>query len=402
MISAKFTIKTKPDSKGLHSIVLVIIKNRKNTSLSIRQYCKKEDWSTETNRVKNSCKNHKVINQFLEKYLNKTQSLIDEKRLMGEDYEIKDLVMDILTVEGEKISIDYFSFHQEIIDEFIESKKSSSAKINKETLKSLQTFSNLTALKFKDLNVEFLEKYESFLRGRGGTDSGIGIKMRTIRAILNKAIDRKIMPDKYYPFKTYKIAKLKNENKREYLTRNEILLLEELDVSHSNRLQFAKDLYLFSFYCRGLNFIDIMQLTKYNLHDNTLTYTRSKTGVHLSFDLVDFAKKTLAKYILESKTIYLFPILLDINLTDEQIKNREHKVLGRVNPDLKKIMEKLKINKNITFYTARHSFATLMKFKGHSIDFIGEALGHSDINSTISYLNKLPSQKLDQIVNDIF
>lgn len=226
--------------------------------------------------------------------------------------------------------------------------------------------------------------------------------MRTIRAILNKAIDREIITHKYYPFKTYKIAKLKNERKREYLTRNEISILEKLDVSYSSRLQFAKDLYLFSFYCRGINFIDIIQLTDANLHDGTLTYTRSKTGVHLSFELVDFAKAVITKYSLESKNIYLFPVILDSKSTVEQIKNREHKVLGRVNPDLKLMMEKLKINKNITFYTARHSFATLMKFKGHSIDFIGEALGHSDINSTISYLNKLPSQKLDQIVNDIF
>ena len=402
MISVKATIKSKANSKGLHPIILSFVKNRKNTTYSTLQYCKKGDWSYDTNRVKNSHRDHKIINQLIEKYINKVDSLIMAKRLEGEDYEIPELINDMLIIEGEKVKKDYFQFHQEIINEFIESKKISSAKINIETLNSLRKFINLKELKFKNLNVETLEKYESYLRGRGGTDSGIGIKMRTIRAIFNKAIDRKIINEKHYPFKIYKIAKLKNEKKREFLTRDELLSLEQLDVSYSSRLQFAKDLYLFSFYCRGINFIDIMKLTKHNISKNTLAYVRSKTGVHLSFEMVKFAKNLATTYAIKSKNKFLFPIVLDENNNNEQLKNREHKVLGRINPDLRTLMTKLGIQKNITFYTARHSFATLMKFKGHSIDFIGEALGHGDINSTISYLNKLPTQKLDKIVNDIF
>ena len=64
-------------------------------------------------------------------------------------------------------------------------------------------------------------------------------------------------------------------------------------------------------------------------------------------------------------------------------------------------MLELEIPKNITFYCARHSFATQLKFNNISIDIIKEALGHKDIKSTMSYLNSLPSKKLDQIIEDV-
>jgi len=402
MITVKATIKSKPNSKGLHSIILSFVKNRKNSSYSIMQYCKSDDWSYDTNRVKNTRKDCKAINLLIDKYLQKAESLIIQKRILGEDYEISELLQDMFIIENKNIVIDYFSFHQEIIDEFKLAGKVGSVKINKETLKSLQSFSKKTELKFKDINLEFISKYESYLRNRGGTDGGIGIKMRTIRAIINKAISRNIINDKYYAFKKYKISKLKSENKKEYLTKDEIFCLENADVSYSKRLQFAKDMYLFSFYSRGMNFLDLIQLTKYNISKSHLSYQRSKTGVHLSFELFHMAEKIIRKYDCGDHTDYLFPVLLVKKLDSTQINTRSHKVLGRINPDLKIIMQKLSINKNITFYTARHSFATLMKFAGNSIDAIGEALGHSDINSTISYLNKLPSKRLDRIVNDIF
>lgn len=62
----------------------------------------------------------------------------------------------------------------------------------------------------------------------------------------------------------------------------------------------------------------------------------------------------------------------------------------------------LQINKHINFYTARHTFATFLKFENIPIDAISEMLGHTDIRSTQAYLNKLPNKKLDKIINDVF
>ena len=226
--------------------------------------------------------------------------------------------------------------------------------------------------------------------------------MRTIRAVFNNAIKREIISPNNYPFKHYKISALKKEAKREYLTDEELQKLILEDFSSNKDHQFAKDMYLFSFYCRGMNFIDLLQLNDSNLYDRRVSYIRSKTGVHLDFKLQNHSYKILELYNQKSMISYLFPLLLSENMTIKQIKNRSHKLLGKINPALKEMMGVLKINKHITFYTARHTFATFLKFENTPIDAISEMLGHTDIKTTQAYLNKLPNKKLDKIIDDVF
>ena len=99
---------------------------------------------------------------------------------------------------------------------------------------------------------------------------------------------------------------------------------------------------------------------------------------------------------------YLFPLLLDENMTTKKIKNRSHKLLGQINPALKEMMVELQISKRITFYTARHSFATFLKFENTPIDAINEMLVHTDIRTAQVYLNKLPNKKVDKITDYVF
>lgn len=161
-------------------------------------------------------------------------------------------------------------------------------------------------------------------------------------------------------------------------------------------------MYLFSFYCRGMNFIDLLKLDNSNLYDARLSYLRTKTGVHLDFKLRDHSLKILEVYNQKSMNSYLFPLLLTEEMTTKQIKYRSHKLLGQINPALKQMMAILKINKHITFYTVRHTFATFLKFENTPIDAISEMLGHAESGTTQDYLNKLPNKKLDKIIDDVF
>ena len=406
MSSTKFTIRKESNRDGNHSIILLIVKNRKNTKISTNYSCKFEDWSFETNMLKSNKKGNEQkkiaeINNFIGRTNVKVEEFILQNRRLEIDFSLEDLKNEIKSNDKKVNSNDYYSFHQDIIEEFKTSNKTSSAKINKDTLNSIKKFHRKESLKFSELNYEFVSKYDSFLRSRGGTDSGIGIKMRTIRAIFNKAINRKHIPKNIYPFELYKISKLKKEAKKEYLTENEVTLLEN-GIFTDKKLILARDMYLFSFYCRGMNFIDIIKLDSSNIFEGKTSYLRNKTGVGLEFEIPKKAMEILLFYDNQSYNKYLFPILLTEKMTAQQIENRRHKKIGEINVALKEIMIQLKINKKITFYTARHTFATLLKFKNISIDLIGQCLGHSDIKSTQSYLNKLPSQKLDQMIQNVF
>lgn len=408
MASVKFTVKKTPNKDGKHSIVLVLIKNRRNTSMATNYSCDYDAWSFETNSLKTNKKGIELkriaeINNFINKTNLKVEDFIREKRRLNEDFTINEISDEIKADDVTKApTLDYFKFHQEIIGEFQLANKIGTAKVYKETLSSVKKFHGKSQLRFQDLNFTFLEKYDSFLRSNDGTDSGISFKMRTIKAVFNKAIKREIISVKTYPFITYKTSALKNEAKKEYLTDEELQKLIDEDFSESKQLQFAKDMYLFSFYCRGINFIDILKLQNTNTYEDRLAYTRSKTGVLLDFKVKSNPREILEAYSFKSQNSFLFPLLLQDKPTVEQIKNRSHKLLGQINPALKEIMKVLNINKRITFYTARHTFATFLKFENIAIDVISEMLGHKDIKATISYLNKLPNKKLDQIIDDVF
>ncbi len=114
-------------------------------------------------------------------------------------------------VQSNPLGDSLIRFWEEIIEEMKSAGKIGNAAVNTETKSSMLKFAKATDLKFGDISVEFLEKYEVYLRSRGGTDGGIGVKMRALRAIFNRAIKREIISDKTYPFKNYKVSKLKSK-----------------------------------------------------------------------------------------------------------------------------------------------------------------------------------------------
>lgn len=401
MISFKFTIKSTPGACGEHSIILVLIKDRSNTSLSIRKKCKYEDWSFSTERVKNNNKEHKQINALISKYSDRLKEITNEFELDDTPFTLQDIITQFKKKSGKQQAQSYTSFHECLIQEAKDANKISTSNIEKETLRSLQRFMRKTEISFRDLSVDNIYKYQAFLNLNNNSQSTIGIRMRTLRAVFNKAIKREIIPSSMYPFHSFKVSKIKESGKKEFLTDSELELLKSinLDTKHENM---ARDMFLLSFYGRGINFIDIMLLRKKDLHKDTITYRRRKTGIIVSFKINAFWKQKIIEYSAAPQSIYLFNIMNNEEMNERYIENRKEKYLkAYINSPLKKTMERLGISKNITFYCARHSFATLLKFNNISIDIIKEALGHKDIKSTMSYLNSLPSNTLDKMIDDV-
>lgn len=401
MVSFKFTIKGNTGSDGEHSIILLLIKERNNTSLSIRKKCKYEDWSFETERLKKSHKDYKQINALINKYSDRIKEIINEFELDESPFTLQDIIAQFKKKSGKQQTLSYTVFHENLIGEAKGAGKISTSNIEKETLKSVQRFMGKTEISFRDLSVDNIYKYQSFLNSNNNSQSTIGIRMRTLRAVFNKAIKREIIPASMYPFDKFKVSKIKESGKKEYLTEPELELLKfaDLESKHEN---IARDMFLLSFYGRGINFIDLMQLQKTDLYKGTITYRRRKTGVMVSFKVNDFWEQKIVEYSAKPESIYLFNIINNEQTNENYIENRKEKYLKKyINAPLKKVMTKLEIPKKITYYCARHSFATILKFNNISIDIIKEALGHKDIKSTMSYLNSLPSNTLDKMIDDV-
>ncbi len=401
MTSYNFTLANRPRKNGEYSIVIQFVKDRKNTSLSISKSCKTEDWSFETSRVKKRNKNHKMLNKFIEKYEQIIATLIDDFELSGEPYGLDDLIIAIKNYQGKKLRLSYTEFAEKRIRTLKKAGKVSSSLIEYDTLRSLQKFFKRNKISFKEVDYRNLQKYVTFLRTNGNKNSTIGIRLRTTRAIFNEAIREEIIPKSFYPFDKLKVSKYKSSDKKEFLTMEEIEKLKKYECK-TTKDQLAKDMFLFSYYARGINFVDLILLTKSAFSGNHINYLRHKTKAHVTFKVNDFILEVIKRYKAPANSPFIFEFIRRNDPAPGYVKNKTHNYLGKyINPGLKTIIGECGIQKHITFYCARHSFATALKFNNISVETIREALGHRDIKSTMSYLNTLPEKKLDNVIEKI-
>ncbi len=327
---------------------------------------------------------------------NRAYKVITELEIENEYYTLEDFERKF-RVQTNPISQNIFKFGDEIVSDMKMSGRMGNARMYYDTLNSMMRFQRNRHLTFKEINYTYLEKYEIFLRSRGGTDGGISIRMRGIRALFNFAIKRSIINENIYPFKLYKISKFKSKAIKRALTLEEVNRIVVLDLGEYQHLIHFKNYFLFSFYTRGMNFADMLHLRWDNIIDSRIYYTRSKTKGNFQIKVIQPVQEMLDFYKeYPSMTDYLFPFLLKENLTPSQIENRKNKVLKQFNNALKEIGKLANIEKPITTYVARHSFATCLKQKGISTDIISESLGHQNLAITQAYLKDFENSVLDE------
>src|SRR5699024_9424112 len=244
---------------GEKTICIQLVKDRKNSRLSIYQSCLPKYWEPETQRVKGRSKKHKRINAFIEKYEKIVQNIIDQFELSGDPYDLKDVSEAIKNYKDKGAPESYSAYVYKRIELLKKRDKISSYKLEEEALSVLFKFFGTQKIKFKDINYNSLGEFVAYLEGRGNTKATIGIRLRTIRANFNKALSSGVISEQLYPFKEFKISKFRGHRTKQILTEGEMKILRDYDCQN-NQEQFAKDMFLLSYYARGINFVDIMLL----------------------------------------------------------------------------------------------------------------------------------------------
>lgn len=300
-----------------------------------------------------------------------------------------------------------FPFFDQVVKHFTDSRKIGNAGIYTTVKNSLQKFRNNNQLRFSDITLTFLQKYEAFLFKEGLKGNGISLYMRTLRAAYNKAIAQKVTDIRLYPFHNltnpngYKISDLETATIKRAISIEDIRNIEALETTPYSTKHDSKLYFLFSFYCRGINFTDMALLTSVNIQSGRIVYTRAKTRNKkiFSLEILEPVKEILAyfeKHPFKAGE-YLFPILNDKKfVTDQQKKTRIQTALKQLNSDLKTLGSDAKIKIPLTTYVARHSWATAMKNKGISTAQISEGLGHQDEKTTQIYLEDFENSVLDE------
>ena len=278
--------------------------------------------------------------------------------------------------------------------------KYGSASKHRSLLSRLSQFRSLN-IRFDEIDLAYLHDFELFLRKEGNTNNSIATKYAIFKAAYNKALAEGLFVPKTTPFTKYKVGSLWTRTRKRAITKEDIQKLVALEIAPNYRTdyaEFARDIFLFSYYTAGINFTDIATLRYCDIVDGRIYYSRHKTQKLLSFQLVPNAMRIIEKYSKanHAQEDYIFPILdRTEHKTAQQIFNRTHKVLRKVNRELKTLGEQIGLEMPLTTYVARHTFATVLKRSGVNIAIISESLGHSDLSTTQIYLDSFENSQID-------
>ena len=395
MASIKTVLRKKAFSDGTFPVCLRVTKNRKTKYFYTIFRSTELEWNYSSGCFNSKNSNYIQNNRLLLKFKDRALKVYSDLQMEKEYFNLDDFSKRF-RVDNNPENDYVFPFWEEIISEMKLAGRMGNATMYEETMKSIKQFCKFKKIRFQEITNTFLNKYEAWLRSRGGTDGGISIKQRTLRALYNKAIERNIIKDTNHPFKTYKISKLKGQGIKKALDFDQVTKIINFDTSQYPHLEDAKNYFVFSFYTRGMNYTDMMVLKWQDVDATTISYIRNKTKGRFVITILPPVQEILNYYKQHSlPTKYVFPILLKDGLTPAQIDNRKKKTLAKYNRDLKEIASLCGINKSLSSYVARHSFANCLKQKGVATDVIGESLGHKDLTTTQVYLKELGSTVLD-------
>ena len=393
--------KSKTLSNGENPLMLQISKGEKRKYQSLGISVLPRYWDFTRNKPKPNCPNKEYIQKII---LDKQTEL--QQRMLEFNSEQKEYTTTtLLNDENKRFELKTVcQFYQELIEQCKNNNKCGNRLIYKGSYNSLKVFTkNQLDIPFSAIDISWLNKYEKWLRSKGNKETTMSLMFRTLRSAYNKAIKDKCARKSDYPFDEYKINKFDTKTQKRAIAKTEVLkFTKEVDnIGKRQYVQLSKDIFIFSYLCGGINFTDIANLTKVNITNGRIHYIRQKTGKLIKLGISEEAMQIIKKYESESKG-YLFPILnANIHKTPLQKQNRIHKMLGKINKNLKLIAAQLNVDANMTTYVARHSFASVLKKSGVSIALISEALGHSDLSTTQVYLDSFDNEQIDAAMQNL-
>lgn len=239
------------------------------------------------------------------------------------------------------------------------------------------------------LTSEIMEAYESWHRQLGNSPNTISFYIRILRAVYHRAVEDDAIENRH-PFRHVYTGVDKTVKRA--IPLSHVKMIKNIDLSLSLPLDYARDMFLMSFYLRGMSFIDMAFLKKTDLKNGYVIYRRRKTGQSLTIEWTREMQLILDKYP-ENPTRYLLPIIRTEGLNERCA----YRNIGyNINRSLKKIASMVGINIPLTMYVARHSWASAAKAKGIPLSVISEGMGHDSETTTQIYLASLDTSAVDK------
>ena len=391
--------KDKLNKKGQAPVYFRIIKDRKITYISSSILLFENEWDEKNKKVKKSHANSARFNSFLANKFTVLQDQVFEHLTVSKSLTVNQLRTEVF---GQK-PLDFFPFAEEVYSRYKRQGQIGTHDRCQAIINKVKEYVKGKQICFQDITVDFLAEYEKHLRveKKNGTNT-IHTNFKFIRQLFNEAVNKDLIDSKFDSFKRYKIKTEKTH--REYLTEDELTIIENLDLGDSEQKYLHRDMFIFASYAGGLRVSDVLKLKWQNINKTHINLTIKKTSSQLSIKIPDKAFQILNKYKSQKVVLdhYVFPMLPNGLKEADFIKldNEISKGTALINKSLKAISEDSEIGKHISFHISRHTWATRALRKGISIDKVSKLMGHAQIKETQIYA-KIVNEELDKAM-DVF
>ncbi len=387
-IKLKFRPSTTPGKEG--SIVFQLIYGRTVRRITSRYKIFAGEWNGEVGRIALPTPSspryaHLVsVESALQWELNRLQRMVQESVPVNLDEIAANFSSGIDAMDS------VFNFIRRQIHHKEQIGKVRSSETYRSMLNSFTCFRKGVDLTFDMMDGMLMELYEAWMRKCGLTRNSTSFYMRILRTNYKLAVEKGLTPDRH-PFRNVYCGIDKTVKRS--LPFSEIKKISALDLSRKPSMDFARDMFMFSFCTRGMSFIDMAYLKKADLNNGCLAYRRKKTGQLMMIEWTKQMQDIIDKYKSDG-TSYLLPI---ITSEDGSERRQYQNQMRKINRLLKDIANRAGLPLSLSMYYARHSWATIARGRDVPLAVISEGLGHDSETTTQIYLDSIKSSEVDKV-----
>lgn len=387
-IKLKFRPSTTPGKEG--SIVFQLIYGRTVRRITSRYKIFAGEWNGEVGRIALPTSSspryaHLVsVESALQWELNRLQRMVQESVPVNLDEIAANFSSGIDAMDS------VFNFIRRQIHHKEQIGKVRSSETYRSMLNSFTCFRKGVDLTFDMMDGMLMELYEAWMRKCGLTRNSTSFYMRILRTNYKLAVEKGLTPDRH-PFR--KVYCGIDKTVKRSLPFSEIKKINALDLSRKPSMDFARDMFMFSFCTRGMSFIDMAYLKKADLNNGCLAYRRKKTGQLMMIEWTKQMQDIIDKYKSDG-TSYLLPI---ITREDGSERRQYQNQMRKINRLLKDIANRAGLPLSLSMYYARHSWATIARGRDVPLAVISEGLGHDSETTTQIYLDSIKSSEVDKV-----
>lgn len=413
--SFKMWIADKYHYKEGYAIWLVVRKNNKRKVMALGIYAEPHQWNDKLEmfvtdkRVPKLHPDRIYLNEWLTQKKSEILRIIADFDANKIDWTLNQFEQEFFHYSNKGNVKEFF---ENLIQTYKDTNHIGNANCYSRTLHVLELFDEkLPERVFPEIDIKYVKSFDVFLQKRECKGNTRKFYFKTLRAVLNKAIQDGEASETTYPFGKggFSISALEEETTKRYLPHDSMLKLKTT-VMDNAVLERTRRLFLFSYYCYGISFIDAALLTKKNIirynGGNYIVYKRNKTKeakkvkpiqIKITPEIQELMNWFSANTLLVED--YLLPIVSIAGYKGEQLYNHIRSRFGRNNKNLTNLAKVLEItDMKLTSYVSRHTMAMTLQDNQVPREVISQILGHSDLATTNTYLDSFASSVIDEAV----